>query len=76
MTGHVPRVGATPFSLIATCKALGINPDAYLEDVLSRVDTTRGLGAGDDTRVSALSAIEGTVCTLREGQPFPFPAHT
>jgi len=34
------EVGATLFSLIATCKALGVHPEAYLEDVLHRVDTT------------------------------------
>lgn len=34
------RVGANLFSLIATCKALGVNPEAYIEDVLVRVDTT------------------------------------
>jgi len=34
------RVGANLFSLVATCKALEINPQAYLEDVLQRVDHT------------------------------------
>ena len=34
------RVGANLFSLIATCKALGVNPEAYLADVLEKVDTT------------------------------------
>ena len=34
------EVGANLFSLVASCKALGVNPEAYLEDVLRRVDTT------------------------------------
>ncbi len=34
------RVGANLFSLIATCKGLEINPEAYLEDLLHKVDTT------------------------------------
>jgi transposase len=34
------RVGANLFSLVATCKALEINPQAYLEDVIQRVDHT------------------------------------
>jgi hypothetical protein len=34
------EVGANLFSLVATCKALGIHPEAYIEDVLRRVDTT------------------------------------
>ena len=33
------RIGASLFSLIATCKALDVNPEVYLEDVLRRVDT-------------------------------------
>ena len=27
-------------SLILTCKALGLDPEAYLEDVIRRIDTT------------------------------------
>ena len=55
------KVGANLFSLIATCKALGINPEAYLEDVLSRVDSTPASAiatltpwawAGDEARVA------------------------
>ena len=34
------KVGANLFSLVASCKALAVNPEAYLEDVLRRVDTT------------------------------------
>ena len=34
------RVGANLFSLVATCKALEINPVTYLEDILYKVDTT------------------------------------
>jgi transposase len=34
------RVGANLFSLIATCKALEINPVTYLEDILHKVDST------------------------------------
>lgn len=34
------RVGSHLFSLVATCKALEINPQAYLEDILQRVDHT------------------------------------
>ena len=34
------RVGCHLFSLVATCKALEINPQAYLEDILQRVDHT------------------------------------
>jgi transposase len=34
------RVGANLFSLVASCKALGIHPERYLEDALVRVDTT------------------------------------
>jgi transposase len=34
------RVGANLFSLIATCKALELNPVTYLEDILHKVDTT------------------------------------
>lgn len=33
------QVGANLFSLVATCKAMEINPEEYLEDVLSRVDS-------------------------------------
>lgn len=33
------KVGAGLFSLIATCKAIEVNPEVYLEDVLRRVDT-------------------------------------
>ncbi|MFT5052411.1 MAG: transposase [Chlamydiales bacterium] len=33
------KMGACLFSLIATCKALDINPEAYLEDVITRVNT-------------------------------------
>jgi len=33
-------VGATLFSLIATCKALGVHAEPYLEDVFHRVPTT------------------------------------
>lgn len=39
-----PRGGqaaATVFSLIQTCKELGINPEAYLKDVLTRLPTTK-----------------------------------
>ncbi|MBN2700870.1 MAG: IS66 family transposase, partial [Methylothermaceae bacterium] len=39
-----PRGGqaaATVFSLIQTCKELGINPEAYLKDVLTRLPTTQ-----------------------------------
>ena len=32
------RVGCHLFSLVATCKALEINPQAYLEDLLEKVD--------------------------------------
>ena len=34
------EVGARLFSLIASCKALGINPEAYLIDVIKAIDTT------------------------------------
>ncbi|MBU1702331.1 MAG: IS66 family transposase [Candidatus Eisenbacteria bacterium] len=34
------KVGANLFSLVATCKTLGINPESYLEDILQKVDTT------------------------------------
>ncbi len=34
------RVGAAIFSLIAACKAIDVDPERYLEDVLVRVDTT------------------------------------
>ena len=34
------EVGARLFSLIATCKAMDINPEAYLEDVIRKIDTT------------------------------------
>jgi transposase len=33
------QVGCHLFSLVATCKALQINPQAYLEDLLEKVDT-------------------------------------
>ena len=33
------RIGASLFSLIATCKALDVNPERYLEDVILQVDT-------------------------------------
>ncbi len=33
-------VGANLFSLIATCKALKVNAERYIEDVLQKVDTT------------------------------------
>ena len=39
-----PRGGqaaATVFSLIQTCKELGLNPEAYLKDVLTRLPTTK-----------------------------------
>ncbi len=39
-----PREGqaaATVFSLIQTCKALRLNPEAYLKDVLNRLPTTK-----------------------------------
>jgi hypothetical protein len=32
-------MGASLFSLIATCKALDVNPEAFLEDVITRVNT-------------------------------------
>lgn len=60
------RVGANLFSLIATCKALGINPEVYLEDVLSRVDTTPASDiasltpwawAGEDVRAEPLEPL-------------------
>lgn len=35
------QVAATVFSLIQTCKALGIAPEAYLKDVLTRLPTTK-----------------------------------
>ena len=34
------EVGANLFSLVASCKALDVNPEAYLADVLQRIDTT------------------------------------
>ena len=34
-------VAATVFSLIQTCKELGLNPEAYLKDVLTRLPTTK-----------------------------------
>jgi transposase len=34
------RWGAVIYSLIETCKLLGINPEAYLKDVLVRIGTT------------------------------------
>ena len=34
------EVGARLFSLIATCKAMDIDPEAYLEDVIRKIDTT------------------------------------
>lgn len=43
------EVGANLFSLIASCKALGITPEVYLEDVLRRVDTTP---ASEDRRLT------------------------
>jgi len=33
------KMGASLFSLIATCKALDVNPEAYLEDVIVRINT-------------------------------------
>jgi transposase len=33
------QVGANLFSLVATCKALGVNAETYLEDILSRIDS-------------------------------------
>jgi hypothetical protein len=35
------QVAATVFSLIQTCKALDIEPEAYLKDVLTRLPTTK-----------------------------------
>jgi transposase len=35
------QVAATVFSLIQTCKELGINPEAYLKDVLTRLPITK-----------------------------------
>lgn len=35
------QVAATIFSLIQTCKALDINPEAYLKDVLTRLPMTK-----------------------------------
>ena len=35
------QVAATAFSLIQTCKELGINPEAYLKDILTRLPTTQ-----------------------------------
>jgi len=35
------QVAATVFSLIQTCKELGLNPEAYLKDVLTRLPTTK-----------------------------------
>lgn len=35
------QVAATVFSLIQTCKELGINPEAYLKEVLTRLPTTK-----------------------------------
>ena len=35
------QVAATVFSLIQTCKEMGINPEAYLKDVLTRLPTTK-----------------------------------
>jgi len=35
------QVAATVFSLIQTCKALDIEPEAYLKDVLTRLPTTQ-----------------------------------
>lgn len=35
------QVAATVFSLIQTCKELGINPEAYLKDVLTRLPSTK-----------------------------------
>jgi transposase len=34
------EVGSRLFSLLATCKALDVHPEHYLEDVIRRVDTT------------------------------------
>ena len=34
------EVGAHLFSLISSCKAMGINPELYIEDVLGKIDTT------------------------------------
>ncbi|MBU1700026.1 MAG: IS66 family transposase [Candidatus Eisenbacteria bacterium] len=34
------KVGANLFSLVATCKALGISTKNYLEDVILKIDTT------------------------------------
>lgn len=35
------QVAATVFSLIQTCKEIGVNPEAYLKDVLNRLPTTK-----------------------------------
>jgi hypothetical protein len=32
--------GAVIYSLVETCKRCGINPEAYLKDVLVRISTT------------------------------------
>ena len=34
------RAAVVLYSLVGTCKVLGINPQAYLEDVLTKVSTT------------------------------------
>lgn len=35
------QVAATVFSLIQTCKELGLNPEAYLKDILTRLPITK-----------------------------------
>jgi len=35
------QTAAVPMSLCTTCKYLGINPQAYLRDVLDRISTHR-----------------------------------
>jgi len=43
------QVGARLFSLIATAKALEIDPEAYLVDVMAAIDTTPASRIGELT---------------------------